>query len=62
MPSAIARALDKAIGDLDNVHENLEILDTMIHELLESTKPKHSLDEDCNCGKDKTARGEKPYS
>ncbi len=62
MPNALADMLASEIEKRDNVHENLEILDTLIHELLELTRPVRTLDEDCNCGKAKTAAGEKPYT
>jgi hypothetical protein len=62
MPSALANALATEIENRDAVHANLEILDTLVHELLALTEPRHTLEEDCNCGKEKVAQGKAPYS
>jgi hypothetical protein len=61
MPNAMAEALAAEIEKRDVTHENLEILDEIVHQLLEMTKPLRTLDDDCNCGKRKTAEGIKPY-
>jgi hypothetical protein len=53
MPNALSEALRTEIDRKDAVHENLEILDTLLHELLEMTAPLHDESDDCHCGEGK---------
>lgn len=62
MPNALAEALSLEIEKRDLTHENLEVLDEIVHQLLDITKPVRSLEEDdCNCGKKARAEGKSAY-
>lgn len=47
--TALGDALRAEITKRDAVYENLQILDELIHQLLEITAPLHTEEEDCDC-------------
>jgi len=42
-------ALEDEIANRDNIHMTLQILDQMVHELMDATKHKHTIDKECGC-------------
>lgn len=42
-------ALQNEISNLDNVHSLIQVLDSLVHDLLEATKHKHTIDTECGC-------------
>lgn len=51
MPKALAEALRAEISKRDNVHESLQIIDQIVHQLIEVTSKMHAEEEDCDCVK-----------